>query len=256
MSPSIRLHRARAGARLSTDGSLVVLAAQDRSLWDRPAIEAAGTLLVSALRLGRPGPFQLQAAIAACHAEAPSWAETDWDQIALLYEKLVELAPSPVVRLNRAIALSHVLGPEAALREVEALIPRLDRYHLLHATRAELLRRVGRAAEALAADGRALELTRNPAERALLSERLVAQNARARYGRFTHYFMEESDGSLRRIPGDSGLAGEGVADLVGHLDLASLEPGHGGGQPGSSSGTGSGRHHADEIRGQASDHDH
>jgi RNA polymerase sigma factor (sigma-70 family) len=168
----MRLHQARAGGRFGPDRRLIVLAEQDRSRWDTEGVAAAAALVVEALKMGRPGPYQVQAAIAACHAEAPSWEETDWDQIALLYEKLVELAPSPVLNLNRAIALSHVLDPGAALEEVDALAESLDRYHLFHATRAEMLRQLGRTAEARAADERALQLTRNPAERTLLSARL------------------------------------------------------------------------------------
>jgi RNA polymerase sigma factor (sigma-70 family) len=173
----MRLHRARAAARFGAERELVVLARQDRSLWDREAVAAAGEVVIQALQIGRAGPYQLQAAIAACHAEAASWEETDWDQIALLYEKLVQLSPSPVVRLNRAISLSHVLGAAAALREVDALAGSLDRYHLFHATRAEMLRQLGRTAEAHLADERALQLTRNPAERSLLSERLFQPSA-------------------------------------------------------------------------------
>jgi RNA polymerase sigma factor (sigma-70 family) len=168
----MRLHRARAAARFGSGRELVVLAEQDRSLWDRQVVVTAGDLVVRALKMGRPGPYQVQAAIAACHAEAASWEETDWDQIALLYEKLVQLAPSPVVRLNRAVALSHVLGAKAALQEVDALADALERYHLFHATRAEMLRRLGRLDEARLADEHALQLTRNPAERTLLSGRL------------------------------------------------------------------------------------
>ena len=169
----LRLHRARWPARFDAAGRLVLLRDQDRRLWDRRAIEEAASLLVDTLRRGRPGPFQVQAAIAACHAEAPSWAETDWRQILLLYDALLRMAPTAVVRLNRAIALGHVSGLEAALAEVEPLAPALGAYHLFHATRAELLRELGRAAEARAADARALELTRNPAERTLLQERLA-----------------------------------------------------------------------------------
>jgi RNA polymerase sigma factor (sigma-70 family) len=168
----MRLHRARAAARFGPGSELVVLAEQDRSLWDRELVAAAGALVVRALEMGRPGPYQVQAAIAACHAEAATWEETDWDQIALLYEKLVQLAPSPVVRLNRAIALSQVRGAEAGLQEVDRLADALERYHLFHATRAELLRRLGNPVEAHLADERALQLTRNPAERTLLSGRL------------------------------------------------------------------------------------
>ena len=168
----MRLHRARAPARFDAERRLVVLAEQDRTLWDRHSIEVAADLLVRALEIGRPGPYQIQAAIAALHAEAPTWEETDWDQIALLYERLVLLSPSPVLKLNRAIALSHVLGPDRALEEIEPLASSLDSYHLFHATRAEMLRRLARPEEARLADERALWLTRNPAERMLLTARL------------------------------------------------------------------------------------
>jgi RNA polymerase sigma-70 factor (ECF subfamily) len=168
----IRLHRARADARFDPEGRLVLLREQDRSLWDRAAIARAADLVESASRLRRPGPYPLQAAIVACHAEAPSWAETDWLQILLLYDALLRYAPSPVARLNRAIALRYVRGPEAALEEVEALRETLGRYHLYHATRAELLRELGRTHEARYADEAALQLTANPAERALLEQRL------------------------------------------------------------------------------------
>ena len=170
----LRLHRARWAARFAPDGRLVLLRDQDRSLWDREAIAAASELLLGAMRRGRPGPYQLQAAIAACHAEAPSWETTDWRQVLLLYDALLRLTPTAVVRLNRAIALGHGVGPDEALAEVERLEPELRHYHLFHATRGELLRRLGRPVEARTADGRALALTRNPAERRLLEERLAA----------------------------------------------------------------------------------
>jgi RNA polymerase sigma-70 factor (ECF subfamily) len=170
----LRLHRARRPARFDAAGRLVLLPDQDRSLWDREAIAAAGELLLTAMARGRPGPYQLQAAIAACHAEAPSWEATDWRQVLLLYDALLLLTPTAVVRLNRAIALSHGVGPAEALADVERLEPELRGYHLFHATRAELLRRLGRPAEAREADRRALALTRNPAERLLLEERLAA----------------------------------------------------------------------------------
>jgi RNA polymerase sigma-70 factor (ECF subfamily) len=169
----IRLHRARWAARFDAGGGLVLLADQDRSRWDRTAIEAAGRMLLDAMRLGRPGPYQLQAAISACHAEARSWDATDWRQIVVLYDALLRLAPTAVVRLNRAIALSHAVGPAQALEEVERLEPALRGYHLFHATRAELLRRLDRPEEARDADVTALALTRNPAERRLLVERLA-----------------------------------------------------------------------------------
>jgi RNA polymerase sigma factor (sigma-70 family) len=170
----LRLHRARRAARFDPAGRLVLLSDQDRSLWDREAIAAATDLLLAAMAHGRPGPYQLQAAIAACHAEAPSWDATDWRQVLLLYDALLRLTPTAVVRLNRAIAVSHAVGAAEALEEVERLEPALRSYHLFHATRAELLRRLDRRAEAREADRRALDLTRNPAERQLLEERLAA----------------------------------------------------------------------------------
>jgi RNA polymerase sigma factor (sigma-70 family) len=170
----LRLHRARRAARFDDAGRLVLLRDQDRSLWDREEIAAAGELLLRALAAGRPGPYQLQAAIAACHAEALSWEATDWKQVLLLYDALLLLTPTAVVRLNRAIALSHWVGAAVAMDEVECLEPELRGYHLFHATRAELLRRLGRPVEAREADRRALALTRNPAERHLLEQRLAA----------------------------------------------------------------------------------
>jgi RNA polymerase sigma factor (sigma-70 family) len=168
----VRLHRARADARFDSDGDLVLLEYQDRSRWDRRAITDATQLLTRAARQHRPGPYQLQAAIVACHADAETWTDTDWDQIVLLYDMLLHLAPSQVVRLHRAVALRYTAGPRAALAEVDALADDLDTYHLLHATRAELLRDLGRPDEARAADQRALELTANPAEQALLQKRI------------------------------------------------------------------------------------
>jgi RNA polymerase sigma-70 factor (ECF subfamily) len=172
----IRLHRARGDARFGPDGGLVLLADQDRSRWDQGAIGAASQLLARAITQGRPGPYQLQAAIVACHAEAKDWASTDWEQIVVLYDMLHHLAPSPVVRLHRAIALRYVAGPQAALDELNGLAQTdadtLDRYHLYHATQAELLRALGRPYQARQADERALALTSNPAEQALLQQRL------------------------------------------------------------------------------------
>ena len=168
----VRLHRARADARFDSDGDLVLLQDQDRSRWDRRAITDAIQLLTRAARQHRSGPYQLQAAIVACHADAASWVDTDWEQIVLLYDMLHHLAPSQVVRLHRAVALRYTAGPGPALAEVDALADDLDAYHLLHATRAELLRDLGRPDEARAADERALELTANPAEQALLQQRI------------------------------------------------------------------------------------
>ena len=168
----IRLHRARADARF--DGERIVrLPHQDRSRWDRELIADAGRLIARAAALRRPGPYQLQAAIVACHAEAECWEDTDWEQIVVLYDMLLRLSPSPVTRLHRAIAHRYLSGPEAALADVDVLATDLDGYHLFHATRAELLRALGRDAPAREADRRALGLTANPAEQALLRERLL-----------------------------------------------------------------------------------
>lgn len=172
-----RLHLARARARFGADGSLVLLADQDRTQFDRPEILAAVSLLERAGALGAPGPYQLQAGIAACHAQAPSWAATDWATVLDLYDRLLELQPTPVVALNRVVAVWHVRGPAAALAEAEPLRRPLDSYHLLHSTRAELLRRLGRETEAGRDFQRALELTLNPAERAHLRRRLEASPA-------------------------------------------------------------------------------
>ena len=169
----IRLHRARAAARFGTDGALVLLQDQDRSLWDRQAIAEAIRLLTRAARRHRPGPYQLQAAIVACHAEAERWEDTDWEQIVLLYDMLLHLAPSPVTRLHRAIAVRYVTGARAAMTELDGLADLLGEYHLYHASRAELLRELGQPDQARAADQRALELTANPAQRALLRQRLA-----------------------------------------------------------------------------------
>jgi RNA polymerase sigma factor (sigma-70 family) len=168
----IQLHRARRASRFDADGRLLPLQRQDRSRWDHEAIAAAADLVVRASRLLRPGPYQLQAAIVACHAEAPTWEDTDWLQILMLYDELLRRSPTPVGRLNRAIALRYVAGSEAALAEIDALADTLDGYHLLHATRAALLRDVDRLDEARRADQRALTLTTNPAERGLLEQRL------------------------------------------------------------------------------------
>jgi RNA polymerase sigma factor (sigma-70 family) len=169
----IRLHRARAAARFDRDGGLVLLQYQERSRWDREAIAGASRLLARAAKQRRPGPYQLQAAIVACHAEAERWEDTDWEQIVLLYDMLLALAPSPVTRLHRAIALRYRSGPRAAMVELDALAGVLDRYHLYHATHAELLRELGHPDQARAADRLALELTANPAEQAVLQQRIT-----------------------------------------------------------------------------------
>jgi RNA polymerase sigma factor (sigma-70 family) len=168
----MRLHLARARGRFDDAGNLVLLQDQDRSRWDQERLASATVLLRRAAILKRSGPYQLQAAIAACHAEARTWGDTDWRQIVALYDALLERMPSPVVELNRAIARRYRDGAAAALPDVDRLVEALDGYYLFHATRAELLRDLGREAEARAALGRALELTANPAERALLQQRL------------------------------------------------------------------------------------
>jgi RNA polymerase sigma factor (sigma-70 family) len=168
----MRLHLARADARFADDGSIVLLRDQDRSRWDRSAIADARALLRRAESMGRPGSYQLQADILATHAGAPSWEATPWHEIVALYDALHRLEPTPVVGLNRALALAERDGPAAGLSALDPLATRLDGYHLFHAARGELLRRLGRTDEARAADRRALELTENPAERRLLEERL------------------------------------------------------------------------------------
>ena len=168
----MRLHLARADSRFDRDGNLILLQDQDRIHWDRERIASAMVVLRRAAALRRSGPYQLQAAIAACHAEARSWEETDWREIVALYDALLEIMPSPVVQLNRAIARRYLDGAEVALPDIDALETVLDDYYLFHATRAELLRDLGREAEAREALTRALELTANPAERSLLLKRL------------------------------------------------------------------------------------
>jgi predicted RNA polymerase sigma factor len=130
-------------------------------------------LLDRAIALRQPGPYQVQAAIAALHAAAPTYPETDWQQIRLLYDRLLGMTPSPVIQLNRAVATRYAVGPQAALSEVEPLAAELDDYRLFHAVRAELLAAVGRAADAREANERALALAANPAERELIARRLT-----------------------------------------------------------------------------------
>jgi len=168
------LQEARHGTRMDADGELVTLEDQDRSRWDRDLIDEATEILERALRRRRAGPFQIQAAIAACHATAPSLDETDWPQIVGLYDQLRRVLPSPLVDLNRAVALGMAQGPEAALTELDALTAsgRLDGYHLLHAARADMLTKVGRDAEARESLKTALELAPTEAERRLLERRL------------------------------------------------------------------------------------
>ncbi|HEY4864348.1 MAG TPA: RNA polymerase sigma factor [Candidatus Dormibacteraeota bacterium] len=170
----MKLHLARGPSRFDAAGEMVLLADQDRASWDHALISEAIQLIERAAGRARPGPYQLEAAIAACHAEAPSIEGTDWRQIVVLYDMLLALAPSPVVRLNREIAVWRIDGPEAALRGVEALSADLDGYHLFHAARGEMLNQLGRREQARAAQERALDLTQNSAERALLEQRLLS----------------------------------------------------------------------------------
>ncbi|MFT3833662.1 MAG: sigma factor-like helix-turn-helix DNA-binding protein [Micropruina sp.] len=165
---------ARAAARFTDAGDLVPLRDQDRRRWDADLLEHGRQHLYRAAAARRPGPLQLQAAIAAVHGEATTWAETDWAQIVGLYDLLRRLDPSPVVRLNRAVALAEFLPSRtaAALAELDALAEPLAKYHPYHAARAELLRRLGRPDEAEDADLTALRLTQNDAERRLLRSRL------------------------------------------------------------------------------------
>jgi RNA polymerase sigma-70 factor (ECF subfamily) len=169
------LHDARRPARLDAAGDLVTLEDQDRSLWDQASIGEGVAVLEGALRRGQPGPYQIQAAIAACHATAATAADTDWAQIAGLYSRLARFLPTPVVSLNHAVAVGMAFGPEAALPLVAALEAsgKLAGYHLLPATRADMLRRLGRLPEAAAAYREALELAGTDAERRFLSRRLA-----------------------------------------------------------------------------------
>jgi RNA polymerase sigma-70 factor, ECF subfamily len=168
------LHDARRAARVDGAGDLVTLEEQDRARWNRDKIREGEDILDAALRLGKVGPYQLQAAIAACHATAADAADTDWAEIAALYGQLVSLVPSPVVKLNRAVAVGMADGPAAGLALVEEIeaAGELAGYHLLPATRADLLRRLGRQTEAAVAYREALELAATEAERRYLARRL------------------------------------------------------------------------------------
>jgi RNA polymerase sigma-70 factor (ECF subfamily) len=169
------LHESRRAARSAPDGELVLLGDQDRALWDRGLIAEGSALVRRALASRRFGPYTLQAAIAAVHAEAADAAATDWAQIVGLYDVLARAEPSPVVELNRAVAVAMRDGPEAGLGAVDAILGRGDLadYHLAHSARADLCRRLGRTAEARSAYRRALELTRQEPERRFLQRRLA-----------------------------------------------------------------------------------
>ena len=166
------LTEARRPARVTADGSLVRLADQDRSAWDAGLIAEGHSIVRACLRRDMPGPYQIQAAIAAVHADAASAGATDWGQIVQLYDQLTACTPTPIVALNRAIAIAELNGPRAALDIVDGLD--LDGYHLFHAARADLLERLGRAPEAAAAFNQALALVTNAAEREHLARRLGA----------------------------------------------------------------------------------
>jgi RNA polymerase sigma-70 factor (ECF subfamily) len=171
----VLLTDARRSTRLGDDGRLVLLADQDRSRWDRAAIQEGAGLVRYALRDRRPGRFVLMAAIAAVHSQAPTWEATDWAEIIGLYDLLLERWPSPVVALNRAVAVGLAEGPAAGLAALDALAaePLLATYNYLAAARADFLRRLGRAGEARAAYGEALLLSENAVERAFLADRLA-----------------------------------------------------------------------------------
>ncbi|WP_344524306.1 RNA polymerase sigma factor [Streptomyces albiaxialis] len=162
------LTESRRAARTDAEGTLILLADQDRSRWDRALIEEGQDLVRRCLRRDRPGPYQIQAAINAVHSDAPTAAATDWGQVVALYDQLTAHDPGPVVALHRAVALAERDGPAAALPLVEALAPALDGYHVLHAARADLLRRLGRTDEARTAYETALARTGTTAERGAL----------------------------------------------------------------------------------------
>jgi RNA polymerase sigma-70 factor (ECF subfamily) len=169
------LHDSRRSARISAEGELVTLEEQDRSLWDRTEIEQGLALVETALRLQNIGPYQLQAAIAGLHAHATNFAQTDWAEIAALYQRLANISPSPVIALNHAAAIAMAEGPERGLTLIDQLgaTGHLGEYHLFHAARADLLRRLNRRTEAAEAYTRALDLARNPVEQQYLRRRLA-----------------------------------------------------------------------------------
>jgi RNA polymerase sigma-70 factor (ECF subfamily) len=176
------LHHSRRPARLDAAGDLVLLEEQDREAWDRKLAEEGLERLRHALPRGEPGPYRLQAAIAAVHMEAKSFADTDWEQIVVLYDLIQQAAPSPVVELNRAVAIAMRDGPVAGLVAIERIAhaPELEAFHLFHAARADLLRRLGRSLEAAVSYERALALEQSRAERRYLERRLAEVREAAR----------------------------------------------------------------------------
>ncbi|WP_406632180.1 RNA polymerase sigma factor [Amycolatopsis sp. WGS_07] len=169
----LELHQARVAARFDAQDRIVLLEHQDRRLWDRSAIQRAVLRLRAAVQLGQPGPYQTRAGIAAIHAVAASFEDTDWVGIRALHDRLYALDPSPVVLLNRAVATRYAVGPAPALDEVDALEDRLSGYHRWHAARADLLAALDRPGEARVSAERALELATNPAERELMARRVA-----------------------------------------------------------------------------------
>ena len=169
------LHNSRRAARTSASGDLILLEDQDRSLWNRAEILEGSRLVERALRMRPPGPYAIQAAIAALHAEAGSTADTDWDEVVGLYDLLLQTAPSPVIELNRAVAVAMRDGPEAGLQIIDDLLDRgdLGEYRFAHAARADMCRRLGRHLDARASYARALELTKQEPERRFLERRLA-----------------------------------------------------------------------------------
>ena len=194
------LTESRRAARTGPDGALVLLADQDRARWDHALITEGQALVRRCLRRGRPGPYQIQAAINAVHSDASTASATDWAQILALYNQLMALTPTPVVALNRAVAVAEVEGPAAALAVVDGLD--LGRYYLFHAIRADLLRRLDRPAEAAAAYESALALTQNQAERAYITSRLAGERAA----------IARIDDRRRSRHGASGSSGAGGTD--------------------------------------------
>jgi RNA polymerase sigma-70 factor (ECF subfamily) len=166
------LQHSRRRARVDENGGLVLLEDQDRARWDQEMIDEGLALIDAAVEMRQPGPYQVQAAIAALHARAPRPEDTDWPQIATLYRGLKAMWPSPVIELNRAVAVAMADGPDAGLALMEPLADELERYHLFHAARADLLRRSGRSNEAKVAYQRALDLATNPVERNYLLRRV------------------------------------------------------------------------------------
>lgn len=167
------LHHARHAARLDAEGAIVSLEDQDRSLWNRGEIAEGGSMVELALKRGRPGPYQLQAAVVAIHADSPSFEETDWEEISLLYGLLCRMSPNPVYELNRIVAISYLEGPDVALARLAPIAPMLNQYQPFHAVRADLLARSGRADEARLAYQLAHDMSQSEAERLFFRKKLA-----------------------------------------------------------------------------------